>query len=76
MKLVNGKTLRDYPRNLTLNYRIKGIKTFDEAVLLRKRLEIFLRVCDAVAYAHHRNEVMIGLMAILFEFTVITAYAI
>ncbi|MBO4648347.1 MAG: protein kinase [Lentisphaeria bacterium] len=55
MKLVNGKTLRDYLRNLTLNYRIRGIKTFDEAALLRKRLEIFLRVCDAIAYAHSKN---------------------
>ena len=55
MKLVNGKTLRDYLSNLKLNYRSRGIKSFDEAALLRKRLEIFLRVCDAVAYAHHRN---------------------
>ena len=55
MKLVNGRTLRDYLRNIALNYRIKGIKTFDEMVMLRKRLEIFLRVCDAIAYAHNRN---------------------
>lgn len=55
MKLINGCTLRDYLRNVALNYRIKGIKTFDEAAQLRKRLEIFLRVCDAIAYAHHRN---------------------
>ena len=55
MKLVNGKTLREYLRNLVLNYRIRGIKAFDEAAQLRKRLEIFLRVCDAIAYAHHRN---------------------
>ena len=55
MKLVNGKTLRDYLRNLALNYRIKGIKTFDENALLRRRLEIFLHVCDAIAYAHNKN---------------------
>ena len=55
MKLVNGKTLRDYLRNLSLNYKIRGIKAFDEEALLRKRLEIFLHVCDAIAYAHHRN---------------------
>ncbi len=55
MKLVNGRTLRDYLRNLVLNYRIRGIKTFDERALLQKRLELFLRVCDAIAYAHHRN---------------------
>ena len=55
MKLVNGKTLRDYLRNTVLNYRVKGIRRFDEAAMLRKRLEIFLRVCDAIAYAHHRH---------------------
>jgi len=57
MKLVDGKTLREYLRNTTLNYRIRGIETFDEAMMLRKRLEIFLRVCDTIAYAHHRNVV-------------------
>ena len=55
MKLVNGRTLRDYLRNLKMNYKLRGIAKFDEAALLRKRLELFLRVCDAVAYAHHRN---------------------
>ena len=55
MKLVNGRTLRDYLRNISLNYRVKGIKNFNEGAQLRKRLEIFLRVCDAIAYAHHRN---------------------
>ena len=55
MKLVNGRTLRDYLRNLCLNYRLRGIGAFDEEELLRKRLEIFLRVCDAIAYAHHRR---------------------
>ena len=55
MKLVNGRTLREYLRNTALNYKVRGIKTFDEEALMRKRLEIFLRVCDAIAYAHHRN---------------------
>ena len=55
MKLVNGKTLREYLRNITLNYRTRGIDAFDEEAMLRKRLEIFLRVCDTIAYAHHRN---------------------
>ena len=55
MKLVNGKTLREYLHNITLNYRTRGIDAFDEDALLRKRLEIFVRVCDTIAYAHHRN---------------------
>ncbi len=55
MKLVAGKTLREYLRNIILNYRIRGIDMFDEEMQLRKRLEIFLRVCDTIVYAHHRN---------------------
>lgn len=55
MKLVNGKTLREYLRNIVLNYRTRGMGEFDEDVMLRKRLEIFLHVCDTIAYAHHRN---------------------
>ena len=55
MKLVNGKTLRDYLRNITMNYRMRGIDMFDEDMELRKRVELFLRVCDTIQYAHHRN---------------------
>lgn len=55
MKLVDGKTLREYLRNVTLNYRIQGVDAFDESMMLWKRQEIFLRVCDTIAYAHHRN---------------------
>ena len=55
MKLVNGRTLREYLQNITMNYRIRGIGAFDEDMQLRKRLEIFLRVCDTLLYAHHRG---------------------
>ena len=55
MKLVDGKTLREYLRNIVMNYRIRGVDAFDPTVQLRKRLEIFLNVCDTIAYAHHRN---------------------
>ena len=55
MKLVNGRTLREYLKNITLNYRVRGIDAFDETVELRKRLEIFLHVCDTLVYAHHRS---------------------
>lgn len=55
MKLVDGKTLREYLRNFVMNYRIRGVDSFDPTVQLRKRLEIFLHVCDTIAYAHHRN---------------------
>ena len=55
MKLVDGRTLREYLRNLELNYRIRGLNSFDENIELRKRLELFLHVCDTIAYAHHRS---------------------
>ena len=55
MKLVNGKTLRDHLKNISLNYRIHGISSFDERSSLLKRLEIYLHVCDALVYAHHRR---------------------
>ena len=55
MKLVNGKTLRDHLKNISLNYRMHGVASFDERSSLYKRLEIFLHVCDALIYAHHRK---------------------
>ena len=55
MKLVDGKTLREYLRNIVMNYRVRGVDAFDPTVQLRKRLEIFLHVCDTIAYAHHRR---------------------
>ena len=55
MKLVNGKTLREHLKNICLNYRMRGISRFDERASLFKRLELFLHVCDALVYAHHRG---------------------
>ncbi|MBR4666356.1 MAG: protein kinase [Lentisphaeria bacterium] len=48
MKLVNGKTLREYIEAAASNGH-------DDEADLRRRLEIFLHVCDAVAYAHDRE---------------------
>lgn len=55
MKLINGKTLREHLKNICLNYRMRGISRFDERASLFKRLELFLHVCDALVYAHHRR---------------------
>lgn len=44
MKLVNGRTLRETLRS-----------AHDTPAALRQRLEVFLRVCDAISYAHSRN---------------------
>ncbi len=48
MKLVNGRTLRHRLRHI-----VSSGKDSDAAI--RERLDIFLRVCDAVSYAHARN---------------------
>jgi len=55
MKLVDGKTLKDYLEQLDYEYRTSGIEQFDERKSLMYRLEVILRVCDALDYAHNRN---------------------
>ena len=55
MKLISGHTLSDYLRKIVAIYRKKGVRYFDEQKSLRNRLEIFLRVCDAMEHAHSRN---------------------
>jgi len=55
MKLVDGKTLKSYLEQLDHEYRTKGIDQFDERKSLMYRLEIMLRVSDALDYAHNRN---------------------
>ena len=55
MKLVDGKTLKSYLEQLDHEYRKSGIGQFDERKSLMYRLEIILRVCDALDYAHNRN---------------------
>lgn len=55
MKFINGETLSEYLNRIREQYSNKNIKKFNEGSSIRKRLEIFLRSCDAVAYAHSRN---------------------
>ena len=55
MKLVDGKTLKSYLEQLDHEYRTSGIAQFDERKSLMYRLEVILRVCDALDYAHNRN---------------------
>lgn len=55
MKFINGETLADYLDRVREQYAKEGIGKFNENHSMRKRIEIFLRVCDAVAYAHNRN---------------------
>ena len=55
MKLVDGKTLKSYLEQLDHEYHTSGIDQFDERKSLMFRLEIILRVCDALDYANSRN---------------------
>ncbi len=55
MKFINGETMADYLKNIRNQYSKDGVFQFDENSSIRKRLEIFLHVCDAIAYAHSRN---------------------
>lgn len=55
MKFINGENLADYLERIRKQYKSEGINKFNENHSLRKRIEIFLRTCDAVSYAHSRN---------------------
>ncbi len=57
MKLVNGKTLRAYLDKLASLYEFipKQDLEQNERKSLARRLDIFVRVCDTMVYAHHKN---------------------
>lgn len=55
MKFINGENLADYLDRVREQYTKEGVEKFNENHSMRKRIEIFLRTCDAVAYAHSRN---------------------
>ena len=55
MKLVKGQTLKEYLEKIILHYEMEGVRKFDLKKGLHYRLDIFLRVCDAISYAHSRN---------------------
>ena len=55
MKFINGENLADYLVRIREQYQKNGINKFNETHSMRKRIEILLRSCDAVAYAHSRN---------------------
>ena len=55
MKLIEGHTLSAYLKSIVDTYAKQGIRRFDEHKSLRNRIEIFLRVCDALEYAHSRK---------------------
>jgi serine/threonine protein kinase len=55
MKLVKGQTLKEYLEKTILHYEMDGVRKFNLKKGLQYRLDIFLRVCDAISYAHSRN---------------------
>lgn len=55
MKLIYGYTLDKFLQRIIAIYKSNGIKRYNERKSLRNRIDILLRVCDAVSYAHHRN---------------------
>lgn len=55
MKLINGMTLTDYLDAIRSEYRTHGIRSFDERKALTTRLDLFLRITEAMSYAHSRN---------------------
>ena len=55
MKLIEGYTLDKFLQRIAAIYNSNGIRRYDERKSLRNRIDILLRVCDAVSYAHHHN---------------------
>lgn len=59
MKLVKGRTLKNYLNVLRSQYKIMSKREIkkNEDSLLSQKFEFFLRVCGAVAFLHKRNVV-------------------
>ena len=55
MKLIYGYTLDKFLQRIIAIYNSNGIKRYNERKSLRNRIDILLRVCDAISYAHHRS---------------------
>ncbi len=55
MKLIRGRTLKEYLAQIVKSYNRESVWAYDERKSLSFRLDIFLRVCDALSYAHSRN---------------------
>ncbi len=57
MKLINGQTLRKYLDKLAEQYELhfKANIALREHKMLRQRLEVFLKICDAMTYAHSKH---------------------
>ena len=55
MRYMSGRTLQSYLRSLIRIYTENGVAVYDVRKNLFRRVEYFLRVCDAMEYAHAHN---------------------
>jgi len=55
MKLISGQDFKTYLLRIVNHYERDGIRHYNEGKSLKNRLDIFLKVCDALEYAHSRN---------------------
>jgi len=55
MKLLRGQSLRERLEQICQCYQKNGIQNYDEAGSLMDRLNIFLRVTEAMAYVHAKG---------------------
>lgn len=55
MKHVGGESLREHLRRLREMYAAKKLSRAGERKSLHDRIELFIRICDAVAFAHSKK---------------------
>lgn len=55
MKMINGQNFKTYLEQICTHYKLDGIHSFDERKSLLFRLDMFLKICEALEYAHSRN---------------------
>ena len=52
MKHIQGKTLKEYLRDISVLYQHDGVEKYNEMSSILNRIGYLIRVCEAVEYAH------------------------
>ena len=55
MKEIRGESLRDYLKQIREDYAAKKLSRAGERKSLHDRIDLFIRICDAVAFAHSKR---------------------